>query len=205
MNDQEKELLKGLRGPSAQTTLDAKRYVSETAFHATIDAADRANGTNIGKQLRAIAFGTKAPATVAPVAPPTAVEVAAACKKFPRERCRDLFVREANKPGEIYSKLSKAERDEAKVAAKFFKVLDPDNTSSVSFSYETPQVRAAKKAAKEAAAKEVERKQAEFLPPGITKTEKGEILLTDAAAFNAWKAEQSAHKDALAFLEDAAN
>jgi len=87
------------------------------------------------------------------------------------------------------------------MAAEFFKVFNPNDTSSVRFNYESPAQRRAKKEAQDAAAKQ----QAEVLPPGITKDVHGHLLLTDESAFSKWKAGQSEHKDAIAFLEEQAS
>jgi hypothetical protein len=206
MNDKEKELLRGLRGPSAQFLADAKRYVrDDAAYRAEVDATDEKEGTSLGKELRAVYFGTKEPEAPVPVVQPTAEQVAAAVRKFPQERCVDLYKRKPGQLGEVLSNLSKAERDEAKLAAQFFKVLPSEGGSSVRFNYETSRDRAAKREAKEAAAKAADQRQADTLPPGVNRDAKGNLVLADEAAFTAWKQEKAARKDAIAFLEQAGN
>jgi len=208
MNDRERELLKDLRGPSQQVQADAKRYVTDAAWRAEIDAADRQNGTSLGKSLRATYFGEK-PEPTTPAAPtqPDPVAVAAAVTAFPRERCAALFKGTVSPNGdarhaESLSKLSVEERAQARLAARFFQILPSDGSgASVVFTYETPADRRRKREAREAAAADAARKQSEALPPGVTRNERGELGLADPVAFEAWKKEKAEHKEAVEFLE----
>jgi len=203
MDSREKELLASLRGPNDALKADAKRYMVDSVWRAQVDAADAKEGTQLGRTLKSIFMGkpVDAPTPQTPPAQPTAIELAAACKQFPKARCLELFKRPANQPGEIASNLSKADYKTALIAATFFKVLNPDDRSSVRFNYETSGQRRAKREATDAAAKA----QAEALPPGIHKNEKGELSLVDEAAFTAWKASKSANKDAIEYLESVAS
>ena len=204
MDSKELEVLKELDGPSSLTQARAKRYVTDAAYRAEVDKADKLKGTKAGPELRATYFGEKPAAAPTPVAPPTAEQVAAAVKKYPQNRCVGLFKRPANEPGEVLSTLSKEDRDEAKLAAQFFGIVPSQGGSSVTFNYETSRDRAAKREARESASLAAERKQAEALPPGINRDAQGNIVLSDESAFSAWKKEKADHSAALAFLEDAA-
>jgi hypothetical protein len=202
MNEQEARL-KQLDGPSSTTKARQKRYVTDSAYRALVDKADRENGTTDGPWLRAGYFGTKQLEAAAPVAQPSAVQLAAACKEYPRKRCYDLFKRPANEPGESSKELTKEQYAEAKLAAQFFKILDPDNTSSVRFNYATSRDRAAKREEKESAARTAAQREADFTPPGIERRPNGEILLVDEAAFTNYKREKAEHSEAVKFLEEA--
>jgi hypothetical protein len=202
MTNEEMELLNSLRGPNATLKADAARYMKEFSFRASVDKADRESGTTLGRTLKSIWLGK--PATQDAPAPevkaPSAIELANACKKFPRDRCMDLYKRKGGQPGEVLSSLSKAERDEAKLAAQFFKILDPSDTASVRFNYETSGQRRAKREATDAEAQ----RQADQLPPGISRDADGGLLLTDSAAFETWKAGKTEHKAAIDYLESQA-
>jgi hypothetical protein len=211
VKEQELQIIKENRGPSAALKTDAERYMRETEYRKAIDDADAAKGTQAGAKLRRIFFGQpeEAPTPQQPQQP-TAVEVANWVKKFDKARCLDLFVGEKTRTGdarhsEIASKLSKEDYAEARTAARFWGIplSGQESGASVTFAYETPRDRAAKKAAREAAATNAERKQSEILPPGVEKDAKGNIVLADVAKFDAWKSEQSTHKDAIKFLEEA--
>lgn len=188
MNDQERALLKDLRGPSTQTALDAKRYVSETAFRANIDAADKANGTAIGPQLRAIAFGEKAPAAPATSAATTEAELASVIVKYPREKCIELFRRDSRTPGQSSSSLAPADYKEARMAAQFFGIVG-GAPNAVKFNYETKRDRDVKRAAVAAEKAKQESTLGENgLPPGIERAKDGIGFVTsDPAAYQAWK------------------
>jgi hypothetical protein len=207
VNEQELAALKSARGPSATLKADSERYMKESGFRKLVDDADAALGTHTGPKLKRIFYGQPEEVASTPQQPepPTAIQVAAATKKYPRSRCHDFFKREANEPGESVSSLSKAEYAEAKLAGQFFGMLPADGSSaSVKFVYPTSRDRAAARTKKEDAAKEVQRKQAEFIPPGITKYADGTLGLTDEAAFNSYKAEKAANAEAIKFLEDVA-
>src|ERR1700676_1011725 len=143
MNDRDKALLKEIEGPDAKTKEQARLYVADTEYRATIDAKDRENGTSAGKELRAIFYGTKT-AAAAPVAQPSESELAAAITKFPKSKCHELFRRSSTEPGQSSSELSKEDYREAKLAAQFFGVIGPNSAEpSVRFNYQTKSDRAA--------------------------------------------------------------
>src|SRR5438445_12936129 len=116
----------------------------------------------------------QAPAVQQPKSEPTAVQVAAAVKLWPKERCHGLFVGEKTQTGdtrhtESASKLSKEEYAQAKTAARFWGIALSGETSgaSVRFNYETSRDRRLKREAKEAGEKAEQQRLAETLPPGI--------------------------------------
>ena len=204
MTNEEAELLKSLRGPNATLKADSKKYMTDFAFRSSVDAADKEKGTHVGRALKSIFYGKpeQLPAPPQPQAQqPSAIELANAVKQFPKARCIELFKRSANTPGEIASTLSKSDYATAKLAAKFHGVLDPNDVSFARFNYETSGQRRAKREAQDAAAKS----QAEQLPPGISKDEKGNLILSDAQAFQSWKDGKNEHKEALQFLESQAS
>jgi len=93
----------------------------------------------------------------------------------------------------------------AKRAAKFLGVLPNDGSdASVKYIYSTSRDRAAARQAKEDTARTAEQRQADQLPPGITRDADGGLLLTDSAAFETWKAGKSEHKAAIDYLESQA-
>ena len=205
MNDRELAGLKSLSGPSKALKAQAELYMKDYTERKKVDDYDAANATQIGKKLKRVFYGQpeEVPTAPAPVAAPSAVEMAAAIKQFPKSRCIELFKRSANTPGEVASTLSKSDYQTAKLAAGFFGVLDSNNTASVRFSYETSRARREAREAREAATKAADKVQAEKLPPGISRQSDGGLVLTDEAAFTAWKKEKSEHSEALAFLENA--
>ena len=157
ISDKELSLLKELRPPSATLQADSKRYMTNSAYRAEVDAKDKAEGTSMGKWLRATFYGEKMEAPAPVVKPePTAVELAAAVKAFSKERIYDLYVGTRTQSGEtrhteILSKLSPEDRAQSKLAAKFHGIkLSDDDGSSVRFVYSTTRDRAAKRAEKEA-------------------------------------------------------
>jgi hypothetical protein len=209
LSKEELAALKGLRGPSQTEQEARKEYMTVTSIRTAVDAHDAEHGTQIGKKLKAGFYGQTEAPTPQPAPQPTAVELAAVVKKFPKERCHNLFVGSKNKNGdtqhaEIASKLTPEEYKEAKTAARFWGIISDGGLSSVRFNYETKRDRDAKRAAREATAKDAERKASEALPPGINRDAKGDLLLVDEVAFNSWKAEKAANAEAIKFLEDAA-
>jgi dienelactone hydrolase len=206
MNDKELAALKSVSGPSAALKAKADSYMRITAERKAIDAYDAANGTDIGKKLKRIFYGQpeEAPQPAPEAKAPSAVELAKDVKEFPLSRCQAIFKRDANTPGESYKDLTSEQYQSAKRAAKFLGVLPNDGSdASVKYIYSTSRDRAAARQAKEDAANAEAQRQKDFIPPGITKNEKGEILLTDAAAFDAWKKEKADHSEAIKFLEQA--
>ena len=207
MNDKERAGLKSLSRPSAERKADAAFYMKDTAWRKEVDDYDAANGTQIGKKFKRIFYNLPEEIpTPQQHKPPSAVEVAAAVKKYPPERLRDIFVGEVARNGdtrhnEVASKLTAEEYAQAKLAARFFKILPPEGGSTVRFNYQTSRERAAKKAAEEATA---EQRQAQFVPPGITRYADGTLGLSDSVAFEAWKKEKAENTEAIAFLEAAA-
>jgi hypothetical protein len=190
LSDRERELLKELRGPSQQLQADSKRYMVDSKYRADVDAKDKAEGTSMGKWLRATYYGERVAAAPAPVAPPTETELAKAITDFPKTRCKGLYNRPANEPGELLSDLSETERQQAKIAAKFFNVITQGNGEpSVRFNYETRRDRDVKRAAKEAEAKKKESGLTDSgLPPGIERNRDGiGYLLVDEVAYQKWK------------------
>jgi hypothetical protein len=209
MDSKEKELLQSLRGPSEALKADAARYMKDFAFRSSVDSADKQNSTQLGRTLKSIWYGKPATQDAPQVAEvkqqPSAVELAAAVKQFPRERCQELFKRESGKPGEVASSLSKEDYRVAKMASQFFGILPTDGSEpSVRFTYQTSRDRAAARQSKEDAAKSAAKREADFTPPGIERRPNGEILLIDADAFAKWKASKNENSEAIAFLEEQA-
>jgi len=199
MNDKERELLAELHGPDAELLADARRYVTDAPYRARVDALDKGAGTNIGPHLRALGLGLPEPVPCKPaVAPPNEVELAEAIKRFPKERCIQLFRKAADAPGESSSKLSSDDYRIAQMAARFFDVLLPKSGASVRFNYKTPAQYRADAEAEAAQAKATEQQRQNGgvgptdLPPGITKNDRGELYLSDPVAFEAWKARKAA-------------
>jgi hypothetical protein len=153
----------------------------------------------------------QAPAPTTQTKPqPSATEVAEAVRKNSRERCIDLFLGTRAQSGETHhieklSSLSPEDRAQARLAATFWGLpLAGEHTSSVRFTYETSRDRRAKKEAKEAGEKAEQRRIADILPPGVHRDKDGNLSLADEVAFNAWKAERDANKEAIHFLEQQA-
>jgi hypothetical protein len=214
MNDKEVVVIKEHRGPSAALKADAKRYMTESAYRKLIDDADKAEGTQTGPKLRRIFYGqpdeVQAPASQTKPQP-TPVQLKAAMKKYPKERCLNLFVGTRtpsgeNRHSEILSKLSKEERDEARLAARQWGIpLSGENSgASVRFNYETSRDRRLKREAKEADAEAAKQREADRLPPGITRHSDGTLSLSDSVAFAKWKADKEANRQAIEFLEEQA-
>jgi hypothetical protein len=115
------------------------------------------------------------------------LKLAAAIQKFPREKCRELFLKEADAPGQSSTALSEAEYRLAKLAARFFGFV-PETSGTVTFNYETPGDFRAKLAEKEAAAS-AERERAEGLvngvPPGLLRDGNG-FSVVDPQAYAHW-------------------
>lgn len=194
MNDQELSVLASLRGPSAQLKMDAEKYITDATYRKHVDEADKQNGTTIGRKLRAIYFEGREPGPAPQPAPePSPIDVLEATRKYPKERCIELFKRSANVPGQSSSNLSPEEYKTAKLAAVHFGVLPSDGPrAEVRYNYETSRDRRVKREAEEKRAAEAQRN---FTPPGITRAEGGELLLTDSAAFERWKQERAAERE----------
>lgn len=125
------------------------------------------------------------------------VQLAEAITEYPRERCRELFQKEADAPGVSSSKLSAEEYAKAKMAARHWGILrQPTGEPAVRFNYKRPADYRAERAANEAA--EAATVQAEAglsadgLPPGVWRNAKGEMFLADAQAFADWQARAAA-------------
>jgi hypothetical protein len=124
-----------------------------------------------------------------------ALLLAEAIQKFPREKCRELFVKEANAPGQSSTQLSGAEYALAQLAARFFGFL-PETSGTVTFNYETPNDFRAKLAEKEASAS-AEREKAEGLingvPPGLQRDGNG-FTIVDSQAYASWQERKKARE-----------
>jgi len=210
LTDQEMKIVRGR--PSSSLQAAAKLYVSDSAERERIDKADEVAGTETGAKLRRLFYGLPEPAAPATQQPePTAKEVADAVRAFPKERVLDLYKGTTNpRTGDSFhseklSALKPEEREQSKLAAKFWNVQNSgDGGASVRFNYQTPRDRQAKREAREAAAADAERKRAEALPPGVTRDKDGNLGLADPVAFENWKREKSEHADAVKFLEEQA-
>jgi hypothetical protein len=123
------------------------------------------------------------------------LKLAEAIQKFPREKCRELFVKEANAPGQSSTQLSGAEYALAQLSARFFGFL-PETSGTVTFNYQTPGDFRAKLAEKEAAAS-AERERAQGLidgvPPGLQRDGSG-FSVADPQAYAQWQARENARK-----------
>lgn len=194
MKANEEKTLNEARGPSSEVKGDAKRYVSDSSFRARVDAADKRNGTTVGKQLRDIYYGVSPQPQAETHTRVSEHELAEAIRKYPREKCVELFTKPADAPGQSSSSLSKTEYKEAKLAAIVHGVIPADSGQSVSFNYQTRRDRDVKRAAKEAEAKKQESGPNENgLPPGVERNAKDGIglIIVDPVAFNAWKQSKS--------------
>ena len=199
-DDAEKNTIKEASGASAQEQKLAKDYVGNSETRARIDAADRANHTSVGPKLRALFYGrTPDAAAVVTTTGPDEVTLAEALKKFPREHCRLLYARRENEQGELLTSLSPEDRAQARLAAQFFGIVAASSGEpTIRFAYETKRDRDAKRErlAKEAEAKPAPGLSSDGLPAGLSHDDKGNIVLTDAAAFDAWKQSQEASAQA---------
>jgi len=123
------------------------------------------------------------------------LKLAEAIQKFPVEKCRELFLKEADAPGESSSHLSADDYNIARLAARFFGIVS-ETANTVVFNYRTPNDFRAEQAEKEAAAS-AERERAEGLidgvPPGLQR-DGNAFSVVDAQAYASWQAWQGARK-----------
>jgi len=124
---------------------------------------------------------------------PTESEVADAIRKYPREKCIELFRRASNIPGQSSSELNPEEYQVAKLAAQVFGIVGADPKKPVvRFTYATGRDRAAKRAAEKAekarTAKDGSGLGENGLPPGVEHSSDGiGLSVIDPVAFQAWK------------------
>jgi hypothetical protein len=194
-DDKELQLLQESRTAAAQLDADAKRYVGDSAYRKTIDELDKKMGTNLGAKLKRHFYGEQEQEPLAPQ--PTEHEVATAVKRYSRQRCNELYNHEPDQPrvtGPKLDELKQEERDEAKIAARFYGLLPSDGSDAqVAFNYETPQQRQAKREEKQRAA---ERLASGLLPgelaPGVVKCSDGiGYMIADQKRYDAWRESQS--------------
>jgi hypothetical protein len=123
------------------------------------------------------------------------LKLAEAIQKFPREKCRELFLKEADAPGQSSTQLSGDEYKLAQLAARFFGFV-PETSGTVVFNYETPNDFRAKLAEKEAAAS-AERERAQGLidgvPPGLKRDGNG-FSVVDPQAYARWQERKKARE-----------
>jgi hypothetical protein len=123
------------------------------------------------------------------------LKLAEAIQKFPREKCHELFVKEADAPGQSSTQLSGDEYKLAQLAARFFGIV-PETSGTVTFNYETPGDFRAKLAEKEAAAS-AEHERGEGLvngvPPGLRRDGSG-FTVVNPQAYAQWQERKKARE-----------
>lgn len=125
------------------------------------------------------------------------VVLAEAVTKFPKDRCIRLFKTESGTPGaEVAANLDKSDYRLAQIAAKHFSVIPAKGGAEVRVNFQTPAERKTLRERREVVQKIEQFKQEgrdeHGLPPGISPDPQspGNYLVTDTAAYEAWKKRQ---------------